>query len=100
MDNTMLHDVRIEKLSAEFTVWDNTTPHGKYKVKVYITPNGKYVAYTNIQVRDEDGTPYCGVGHGEDDLSAMKDAVSSFNAMRSDAKVQNIEYSFIDPIEF
>ena len=95
MDNTMLHDVRIEKLSAEFTVWDNTTPHGKYKVKVYITPNGKYVAYTNIQVRDEDGTPYCGVGHGEDDLFKISSILSLIRSSFRIVKSKNGEYYFV-----
>lgn len=100
MENEIFNNVRIEKLSAEFTIWDNTTPHGKYKIKVYVTFGGKYIAYTNIQVVDEDGTPYCGVGHGEDDISTMKDAICNFNFMRSKIKDEKIEYSFIDPIEF
>lgn len=99
-NNSIFNHLNIEKVIAEYTVWDNNSPFGKYKIKVYENISGKFIAYTNLQIVDVDGTPYCGVGHGDDIQTAMKDAISNLADMYSDRDLTDNDYSYIDPVEF
>lgn len=98
--NSMFNNLNIEKVVAEYTIWDNNFPLGKYKIKVYENISGKFIAYTNLQIADVDGTPYCGVGHGDDIQAAMKDAISNLANMYLGRNLTDKDYCYIDPVEF
>lgn len=102
MENNIIGEKKfyVEKAVAEFNVWDNNVPCAKYKVKVYEKPNGKYVAYTNLQIKDSEGVPYCGVGHGNDIDSALQDVILFFTNMYKERILKDEDFCYMDPMDF
>lgn len=82
----------IEKCVGEFNVAETLkTPYGKFKVKVYERQNGRYIGYTNLQLKDEDGCAFPGVGHGETVEEALKDTIEYFLNMINEKQVVNTD---------
>lgn len=72
----------IEKCIGEFNVFELIkTPYGKFKVKVYEKPNGTYIGYTNLQLKDEEGCLFSGVGHGKTISETLEDTIQYFIKM-------------------
>ncbi len=72
----------IEKCVGEFNVAELIkTPYGKFKVKIYEKQNGRYVGYTNIQLKDDDDCPFSGVGYGKTIADALEDTIRYFISM-------------------
>ncbi|MFL0253034.1 hypothetical protein ACJDT4_21735 [Clostridium neuense] len=70
---------RIEKVVAEFDVIElQKTPYGKFKVKIYESPDGGFTGYTNLRVKDETGDACGGVGHGITIEEALRDTIEYF----------------------
>ena len=92
----------IEKLVAEFNVKElKITPYGKYKVKIFERSNGKYIGYTNLQLKDEDGCPYAGVGHGDDIESTLRDTINYFQKMITERKaLKEEDFECADSFDF
>ncbi len=92
----------IEKCVGEFNIGELLkTPYGKFKIKIYEKQNGKYAGYTNLQLKDEDGCPYAGVGHGETVEEALKDTIEYFLSMVNEKQNINEEdFECSDPFDF
>lgn len=92
----------IEKCVAEFNVGELVkTPYGKFKVKIFERQNGTYAGFTNLQLKDGDGCPYAGVGHGETIDKALEDTIRYFFEMLSKKKILNVEdFECVDPYDF
>ncbi|OOM72227.1 hypothetical protein [Clostridium sp. BL-8] len=92
----------IEKCVGEFNVTETLkTPYGKFKVKVYERQNGKYVGYTNLQLKDEEGCAFAGVGHGETIEQALQDTIEYFLSMINEKQSLNEEdFECSDPFDF
>lgn len=101
-DIKVAENIRIEKCVGEFNIWDVVnTPYGKYKIKIYERQNGKYIGYTNLQLKDEDGCPVSGVGHGETLEMALADTIQYFSSMIRERKnVKEEDFVYADPCEF
>ena len=97
-----LENISIEKNVAEFNVWDvKNAPYAKYKVKVFESAEGKYTAYTNLQLIDFDGTPYCGVGYGESIERALEDSIQCFMKMCNERDtLTERDFCYINPGDF
>lgn len=95
-------NIRIEKCVGEFDIWDVfNTPYGKYKIKIYERQNGKYIGYTNLQLKDEDGCPFSGVGHGDSLEKALMDTIQYFSRMIQERdNVNEEDFVYADPNEF
>lgn len=93
---------KIEKCVAEFNVTElEKTPHGKFKVKIYERQVGGYVGYTNLQVKDIDGCPYCGIGYGETVDEALEDTINYFLKMISQKKkISKDDFECMDAYDF
>lgn len=92
----------IEKCVGEFNIVETLkTPYGKFKIKIYERKNGRYVGYTNLQVKDKDGCAFAGVGHGETVEEALKDTIEYFLDMINENQ-ENSENIFecVDPFDF
>ena len=92
----------IEKLVAEFNVTElKLTPYGKFKVKIFEKSNGKFIGYTNIMLKDEEGCPFSGVGYGEDISSTLKDTIEYFLKMLSEKEnLIDDDFEFSDVSDF
>lgn len=92
----------IEKCVAEFNVRElNLTPYGKYKVKIFEKSNGKFVGYTNLMLKDETGSPYSGVGYGDDVESALIDTIEYFQkALKEKEFLSEDDFICSDPYDF
>ncbi len=92
----------IEKCVAEFNIGELVRiPHAKFKVKIFERQNGTYVGFTNLQLKDEDGCPYAGVGHGETIDKALEDTIKYFFEMLSKKKNLNGEdFECVDTYDF
>jgi hypothetical protein len=92
----------IEKCVGEFNVFETLkTPYGKFKVKVYERQNGRYVGYTNLLLKDEDGCPFAGVGHGETIEQALYDTIRYFLDMLNERECLNEEdFECADAFDF
>lgn len=93
---------KIKKCVAEFDVNETQkTPYGKFKVKIYEEQNGHFTGYTNLLVKDEDGTPYCGVGSGKNIDEALNNTISSFMDMLSTKdNYTEDDFECADPFDF
>ncbi|CAM2898276.1 hypothetical protein HAHI6034_01820 [Hathewaya histolytica] len=92
----------IEKCVGEFNVAETLkTPYGKFKVKVYERQNGRYIGYTNLQLKDEDGCAFPGVGYGETVEEALKDTIEYFlNMINEKQVVNNEDFQCTDSFDF
>ncbi|AVQ47674.1 TPA: hypothetical protein LA742_003251 [Clostridium botulinum] len=92
----------IEKCVGEFNIAETLkTPYGKFKVKVYERQNGGYIGYTNLQLKDEDGCGFPGVGHGETIEEALKDTIEYFlNMINENCDVNEENFECSDPFDF
>ncbi len=92
----------IEKCVGEFNIFELLkTPHTKFKVKIYERQDGRYDGYTNLQLKDEDGCPYPGVGSGETVEEALKDTIEYFLSMINEKQNINEEdFECSDPFDF
>lgn len=85
----------IEKCVGEFNVTELVnTPYGNFKVKIFERANGKYIGYTNLQIKDEDGCPFSGVGHGNTISDALEDTICYFLKMIEE-KEDIVEEDFV-----
>lgn len=92
---------KIEKLVGEFNIVETITPYGKFKVKIYEDKSGKYTGITNLQIKDEDGCPFAGVGYGETIEEALKDTIMYFLEMIKEKEGINKEdFQYSDPFDF
>ena len=70
---------KIEKLVAEYNIWElNIIPCGKFKIKIYESPDHTYSGYTNIHIADGLGDFCCAVGYGKTEEDALEDTISEF----------------------
>lgn len=92
----------IEKCVGEFNISETLkTPYGKFKVKIYERQNGKYVGYTNLQIKDKDGCAFAGVGHGETVEEALKDTIEYFlNMINENQDIGKENFECSDPFDF
>lgn len=92
----------IEKCVGEFNIIETLkTPHGKFKVKIYEKQNGRYVGYTNLQLKDEDGCAFAGVGHGMTIEETLKDTIEYFLDMINEKQnVGEDDFESSDPFDF
>ena len=92
----------IEKCVGEFNIFETlNTPYGKFKIKIYERKNGKYVGYTNLQIKDKDGCALAGVGHGETIDEALKDTIEYFLDMIDENKnICEDIFECSDPFDF
>lgn len=93
---------RIEKAVAEFNVWEvEKIPHGKFKVKIYEQPDGKYLGYTNLQVKDENDSFYAAVGHGDTIEAALEDTIRYFlSLLQRKENWDEADFSYGDSSDF
>lgn len=92
----------IEKCVGEFNITELiNTPHGKFKIKVFEKRNGKYVGYTNLQIKDKDGCPFSAVGYGNTISDALEDTILYFLKMIEEKENITIEdYVCSDSFDF
>lgn len=88
----------IEKCVAEFNIWDkDITPYIRYKIKIYEQENGTYKGITNLMVKDEEGCPFPGIGHGETIDEALKDTIEYFySIIREEQRDKDDEFEMMD----
>ncbi|CUH94300.1 hypothetical protein P22_0366 [Propionispora sp. 2/2-37] len=92
----------IEKCVAEFNVGELVkTPYSKFKVKIFERQNGTFIGFTNLQIKDKDGCPYAGVGHGETIEKALEDTIRYFFEMleKKDLLTPD-DFECVDPYDF
>ena len=93
---------RIEKAVAEFNIWETRKiPHGKFKVKIYEQPDGKFMGYTNLQVKDDKDSFYAAVGHGDTIEAALEGTIRYFLSLlgRKD-NWEETDFSYDDTSDF
>lgn len=92
----------IEKCVAEFNVGELVkTPHSKFKVKIFERQNGTFIGFTNLQIRDEDGCSYAGVGHGDTIEKALEDTINYFWGMlQKKTFLTSDDFECVDPYDF
>mgnify|MGYP001076704952 CR=1 FL=1 len=92
----------IQKCVGEFNIAETIkTPYGKFKIKIYEKQNGKYVGYTNLQLKDEDGCAFPGVGYGETVEEALKDTIEYFlNMINQKKNICDEDYECSDSFDF
>lgn len=92
----------IEKCVGEFNIIETLkTPYGKFKIKIYERQNGRYVGYTNLQLKDEDGCAFPGVGHGETLEEALRDTIEYFlNMINEKQSISEEDFECSDPFDF
>lgn len=92
----------IEKCVGEFKVSEIAkTPYGSFKVKIYERQNGKYIGYTNLLIKDEDGCAFPGVGHGETIETTLKDTIEHFlNILNQKQVIIEHDFECADPYDF
>lgn len=92
----------IEKCVGEFDIIETTkTPYGKFKVKIYEKQNGRYVGYTNLQLKDDDGCAYPGVGHGTTVEDTLQDTIEYFIKMIDEKQaVREEDFEISDLFDF
>jgi hypothetical protein len=92
----------IEKCVAEFKIGEMIkTPHAKFKVKVFERKDGTYIGFTNLQLKDETGVPYAGVGFGETIEEALEDTLKYFFEQLNNKQVFSEEdFECVDPYDF
>lgn len=93
---------KIERLVAEYNIWElKVVPYGKFKVKIFESPNNVYTGYTNIHIIDRQGDFCCAVGYGKTEELALKDTISEFfkmTAWKDEWKEGDFQYA--DPHDF
>ena len=92
----------IEKCVAEFNIYETQLiPYSKFKVKIFERQNGKYIGYTDLQVKDSTGSSYCGVGFGNSIDEALEDTINYFMEMLKEKDViMESDFSYLDYTEF
>lgn len=92
----------IEKCVAEFDVGELVkTPYSKFKVKIFERQNSTFIGFTNLQVKDNDGCPYAGVGYGDTVEKALLDTINYFLTMLREKESLNEEdFECVDPYDF
>lgn len=106
MDNWKKIDVKgiafIEKCVAEFNIGELIkTPYSKFKVKVFEKKDGTYMGFTNLQLKDDDGVSYAGVGHGKTIEEALEDTIKYFLSMINKKKnLSEKDFECADPYDF
>lgn len=92
----------IEKCVAEFNVGELIKiPHSKFKVKIFERQNGTFIGFTNLQIRDNDGYFYAGVGHGATIEKALEDTIQCFFEMLPKKEFLTAdEFQCVDPYDF
>jgi hypothetical protein len=93
----------IRKCVGEFNVYElKKTPWAKFKVKIYEDKNGLYVGYTNLLLKDEGGSPYCGVGYGDTVVEALEKTIKCFMKMLDEKENLNeaTDFESADPYDF
>lgn len=92
----------IRKLSAEFEIEEILlTPYRKFKVRIYENQDGSYVGYTNLLLKDFDGTPYPGVGYGHNVADALRDTVRYFlTQVGTRPERSETDFEVADPFDF
>ena len=93
---------RIQKCVGEINIAETIkTPYGKFKIKIYEEQYGKYVGYTNLLLKDEDGCALPGVGFGETVEEALKDTIEYFLDMINQKKdISDEDYECSDSFDF
>lgn len=78
-------DVIVEKLAAEFNVWElKYSPYGKFKIKVFQKSQDNYVAYSNLMVKNRAGDFDASIGYGDTVESALHDVIKCYKEQVSD----------------
>ena len=92
----------IQKCVGEFDITETIkTPYSKFKIKIYEEQSGKYVGYTNLLLKDDDGCALQGVGYGETVEEALKDTIEYFLDMINQKKdISDEDYECADPFDF
>lgn len=92
----------IEKFIAEFNVFELIkTPYGKFKVKIYQSNNGKFIGYTNLQLKDDDGCPFAAIGYVDSVEEALQDTIEYFIKMLDKKDhLEEGDFEYMDPSDF
>lgn len=92
----------IQKCVGEFNVWElQKTPYAKFKVKVFEGSKGEFTGYTNLLIKDKDGCPYPGVGHGSSLDESLFNTIQSFMKTLDGKKEWSEEdFECSDPYDF
>ncbi|MDS0525914.1 hypothetical protein NNC19_09515 [Clostridium sp. SHJSY1] len=82
----------IEKCVGEFNITETLkTPYGKFKIKVYERQSGRYVGYTNLLFKNEDGSVAPGIGYGKTVGQAANATIEYFLRMIEEKEVLSEE---------
>ncbi len=92
----------IKKCVAEFDIGElKKTPWAKFKIKIYERQDSSFYGYTNLQIKDEDGCPFGGVGYGETIEEALKSTIENFLEMLNEKDIWNEkDFEVIDSYDF
>jgi hypothetical protein len=92
----------IEKCVAEFNVGELVkTPYSKFKVKIFEKQDGTFIGFTNLQLKDKEGSPFPGVGYGDTVEKALADTINYFFAMIDEKEnLCDEDFECVDPYDF
>ncbi|HDR6289276.1 TPA: hypothetical protein QCU33_005408 [Bacillus cereus] len=91
----------IEKVKAEFIIWlIGDVPSGKFKVRVVVDQNGRFIGYTNLAILI-DGSPNFFSDNGKSVEEALQDTVNHFMDALSEMKPSiEKDFEWADPSDF
>lgn len=94
--------VKIERFVEEFELWDlRNIPHGKFKIKIYESSDGKFTGRTNLMVIDKTGNYNAGVGYGETTDDALNDTIRYFYSLIEESENLTMgSFKYVDSMDF
>ncbi|GMK47064.1 hypothetical protein PghCCS26_41940 [Paenibacillus glycanilyticus] len=92
----------IRKCVGEFEVGELIkTPYSKFIVKVFEGSEGDFTGYTNLLVKDKDGTPYPGIGRGFNVEETLRNTILNFLEMLDMKEIwHEDDFEIADPFDF